>query len=121
MQRQLHHPLDRLRRQRLATGRAAGVLQQALDPGRRIASPPAAHARHALADLPRYRHGAHTVTGQQHDPRPPHHLLWRVAVPHQFFQPFPIARGQLDAFDLAHDRKFASFAPLGNPLMKAEH
>ena len=85
VQRQLHHPLDRLHRQRLTPGRARGVLQKSVDP------------------------------------RPPHHLLRRVAVSHQSLQPFPIPRSQLDAFDLAHDRRAASLAPLGNPPMKAKH
>src|ERR1039458_6187481 len=71
---QVHDLLDFPRRQRLAPGRAGGVLQQPVHPLGRVASPPASHGEHALAHPCRHLNRANAVTGQKHNPRPPYNL-----------------------------------------------
>jgi hypothetical protein len=114
VEREADHLLDLPCRQRLAPRRAGGIFQQPVYAVRRISPAPASHREHDLA-RPR------AVASQHHNPRPPHYLLRRIAVSHQFFQLLPIFWSNLNAFDLAHRARIAFLPGFGNHPMRTEH
>jgi len=59
--------------------------------------------------------------GQQHDPRPPNHLLGGVAVPDKPFQLITIRRLDRDRLDPAHRRRLACPRLPGNLPSETEH
>ena len=69
----------------------------------------------------RYSLRCQAVARQQHDPRPPNHLLRRVSVPNQPFQSFAISRADLNLLDFPHRRRLAGSRRFVNRLSATEH
>jgi hypothetical protein len=121
MQRHVHHLLDLLGRQRLDARRAGCVLQQPVHPLRHIAAAPAADREQALAHCRRNPLRCHPIASQQHNPRPPNHLLRRVSVPDQPFQSLTISCADRNPLDLPHRRRLAGSRRFVNRLSATEH
>ena len=121
VQRHVHHLFDLIRRQRLDPRWAGRVLQQPVHPLRHIAAAPAANREQALADCRRNPLRRQPVAGQQHDPRPPNHLLRRVSATSQTLQSLTIGRADRNPLDLSHRRRLAGSRRFVNPVSATEH
>jgi len=121
MKRHVHHFGDLLRRQGLAARRTARVLQQPLDALGHKPAAPSADRQLALARCRRDRASLQPVGRQQHDLRPPNHLLGGVAVPDQPFQLITIRPIDHDRFDPAHRRRLACPRHFVNQPSETEH
>ena len=121
VERHIQHSLDRIARQRLAAGRLRRVLQQPLNAFVAIASPLAPHRQKAFAHCGCNRPGTHSLASQKNDPRSPDHLLRRVAIPDETFQPLPICFSNCNSFDLAHNAGIPRFIRFGNRPSVTDH
>jgi hypothetical protein len=121
VQRHLDDVLDPGGRHRRLAGRPAGLLEQARDACGPIALAPQPHRRLAGLQAARHRDRAEPVRAQQHDPRPPHVLLGRVAVLHEVLQPVAIVRRQVNAFTSVHAAQESHPRPRGKDLIVTEH
>ena len=101
-------------------GRVASLMSPSTPFGR-IAATPAADRQHALADRHRNRHRRQAVARQPHDPRPPNHLLRRVAVLDKLVQSLTISCADQNSLDLPHRRRLAGPRPFVNCLSVTEH
>lgn len=121
MQLHVHHLLDLLGRQRPDPLGAGCVLQKPVHALRHVAAAPAADREQALAHRCRNALRRQPLTGQQHDPPSPNHLLRRVAVKDQPFQSFTISYADRNLLDLPHRRRFADLRPFVNRPSATEH
>ena len=121
MQGHMHDPLDRLRRERLASRRARGVFQEPVHALRHIAATPAPHREQALAHRRGDRLRRQPIACQKHDPRSPNQLLRRVPVPDQPLQSLTIGIADQNPFDLPHRRRLAGLSRFVNPSSAPEH
>ena len=121
VQRHMHHLLDLLRAQWLDARRPGCVLQKPVHSLGHIAAAPAAHREQALAHGRRNRFCRQPVAGQQHDPRPPNHLLGRVPVADQPLQSFTISAADRNSFDRPHRRRLAGLRRFVNRSSASEH
>jgi len=95
--------------------------QQPLNAFVAIASPPALHRQKAFAHCGCNRPGTHSLASQKNDPRSPDHLLRRVAIPDETFQPLPICFSNCNSFDLAHNAGIPRFIRFGNRPSVTDH
>ena len=121
MQRHVDHLLDLLGRQRLDARGAGRILQQPVHPFRHEAATPPTDRQQALVHSRRNPLRSQAVARQQHDPRPPNHLLRRVSVPNQPLQSFAISRADLNLLDFPHRRRLAGLRRFVNRLSATEH
>ena len=116
MQRHVDHLLDLLGRQRLDARRAGRILQQPVHPLRHVAAAPATDRQQALAHGRRNPLRCQSIARQQHDPRPPNHLLRRVSVSNQPLQSFAISHADPNLLDFPHRRRLAGSRRFVNRL-----
>src|SRR5580692_7635676 len=82
---------------------------------------PATDRRQAFVHSGRNSLRCQAVARQQHDPRPPNHLLRRISVPNQSFLSFAISRADFNLLDLSHRRRLAGLRRFVNRLSATEH
>jgi hypothetical protein len=104
--------------QRCEQGR---ILQQPVQFLRRVAAAPATDRQQALVHSRRNPLRCQSIARQQHDPRPPNHLLRCVAVPNQPLQSFAISRADPNLLDFPHRRRLAGSRRFVNRLSATEH
>jgi len=68
---------------------------------------PAPDRRFAFAGPPLDLHRADAVSTQQHDPSPPHMLLWTIARSNNGFEPVAITRPETDLNTRSHPNRLA--------------